>query len=499
VRTNRWLPSCALVLIAGIGAGAFGSPLTAGAAKQPSTTTATTAAPSVALRWKRCGSGLQCATLSVPLDYSRPNGPAIKLALNRRRAGSGKPVASLLVNPGGPGGSGLELVANASAQFPKKLLRRFDIVGWDPRGTGESAPVRCARNLDPVFHLDYSPDNAAEVAKLADTTKTLVGSCNTRSGTVLPHVSSLNTAQDMDRIRAALGEEKLTYLGYSYGTFLGALYANLFPSRVRALVLDGAIDPALSVEQVVIEQAQGLEKALALFFAHCKSDKSCAFYNGGDPAAAFDALAAKVDRSPIRGIGRRKLGPGEFDLGVTTPLYEGVDGWDALAPALAAAQDGDGSELMRFSDAYTGRHSDGTYDNSQPAFWAIGCIDSPNPQGTLAFEAAAARAAAVAPHFGASTMNLGIPCAFWPYPAVIQPGPIHAPGAPPILVVGTLDDPITPVAWAKALASELQSGHLLLTEGEGHSAFGRLNSCVDNHVIDYLTTLKLPPEGLVCK
>ena len=341
------------------------------------------------LRWKGCGDGLQCSTLQVPLDYSQPDGPKIKLALNRRRVGNGHPVAPLLVNPGGPGGSGLELWPTWSAQFPNKLLRRFDIVGWDPWGTGKSAPVYCAKNLDPVFHLDYSPDTPAEVGTLVGTTQTLVRSCQRNSGAILANVSSLNTARDMDRIREALGEQKLTYLGYSYGTFLGTLYAGLFPSRVRALVLDGAIDPALPVETVVIQQAQGLEKALGLFFTHCKSDRSCAFYNGGDPAAAYDALAAKIDRSPIPWIGKRKLGPGEFDLGVTTPLYDGVNGWDALGTPLAAAEDGDGSELMRFSDAYTGRRSDGTYDNSQPAFWAIGCIDSPNPQGAAAFEAAA--------------------------------------------------------------------------------------------------------------
>lgn len=450
------------------------------------------------LRWKSCGGRLQCATLSVPLDYSKPAGPTIKLALDRLRARNAHPVASLLVNPGGPGASGVDFVQGASSQFPARLLKNFDIVGWDPRGTGKSAPVRCAKNLDPVFHLDYSPDNPQEVTALVDGTKKLIASCQKASGSILPYVSSLNTARDMDRIREALGEDKLTYLGFSYGTFLGTLYANLFPTHVRALVLDGAIDPSLTAEQIATQQSEGLEKALNLFLARCAADKSCAFYNGGNPQKAFDALAAKIDRSAISANGKRKLGPGEFDLGVTTPLYDGVDGWDALAPALAAAQDGDGGELMQFSDAYTGRQSNGSYDNSQPAYWAIGCLDTPNPQGTDAFEAAAGRAAALAPHFGASTTNLGLVCAYWPYPAVIQPGPIRAPGAPPILVVGTMDDPITPVTWARALASQLDSGHLLLTQGEGHSAFGRLNSCVDTHVIDYLTSLTLPPDGLVC-
>ncbi|MFN8037554.1 MAG: alpha/beta hydrolase [Acidimicrobiia bacterium] len=434
----------------------------------------------------------------MPLDYSKPDGATIKLALNRRRASSGKPVTTLLVNPGGPGGSGLELVENASLQFPRRLLQTFDIVGWDPRGTGKSAPVRCTPKLDPVFHLDYSPDTPAEVDALAARTKQLVASCVKNSGKLLPHVSSLNTAQDMDRIRAALGEDELTYLGYSYGTLLGALYAEKFPTRVRALVLDGAVDPSLTVEQMNAEQSAGLETALQRFFEHCAGDRSCAFSNGGHPDRAFDAVARRVDRRPIAAGGGRTLGPGEFDIGVVTPLYEGVEGWDALAPALAAAQRGDGRSLMMFSDAYTGRKNSGRYDNSQPAYWAISCLDSPSPRGAAAFEALAARVAAKAPHFGASTANLGLACAFWPYPAVMQPGPIHAPGAPPILVVGTLDDPITPVAGARSLASQLESGHLLLTEGEGHSAFGRLNSCVDNHVIDYLATLKLPPEGTVC-
>jgi pimeloyl-ACP methyl ester carboxylesterase len=460
------------------------------------------AATRTKLSWTDCGSSdrTQCARLTVPLDYSKPRGRTIKLALEvNRTAKSSERVGYVVVNPGGPGASGLEMVDHASLYFPKKFLDQFDVVGWDPRGVGKSAPVECQRDLDSVFHVDYSPDTRAEQKKVEAVNKATVKQCVKHSHGVLPYVSSKNTARDMDRIRAALGERKLTYVGYSYGTYLGTLYADLFPKRVRALVLDGAIDPALSAATTAEQQGAGLDKALDGFFAECAANRSCAFYNDGHPAQAYDALAKSIDARPIDAGHGRRLGPGEFDIGVATTLYSGTQGWQYLASALADAQKGDGSALMDFSDSYVGRSSNGTYDNSQPAFWAIGCLDTPTiPRGSAGFEKTARAAATVAPHFGASTVYLGIICAYWPYGPVSRTGPIHAPGAPPILVVGTLDDPITPASWAQGLAKELDSGHLLLTQGEGHAAFGRLNDCVDEHVIDYLVNLTLPPAGLVC-
>lgn len=493
--TRRHRPRAAPALLSLLAVVSTGLPVTAAGAAPGSRP-----ALRASLTWRQCHSAtVQCATLRVPLDYAHPKGRQISLALERFRATTRRRVGSLLVNPGGPGASGLELAESARQVFPSKLLARFDIVGWDPRGVGKSAPVHCRRDLDPVFHLDYSPDTPGEEQALADASKQLAESCSKASGALLANVSSSNTARDMDRIRAALGEKKLTYLGFSYGTYLGTLYADRFPKRVRALVLDGAVDPALTAEQTAIQQAAGLDKALNAFFAECRAEKSCPFYSGGNPAKAYDQLVARVERQPLDGGGGRKVGPGEFDLGVATTLYAGREGWSLLAGALAEAQRGDGSALLEFSDEYVGRDASGNYDNSQPAFWSIGCLDTPSPAGVAGFEAVAKQAAAVAPHFGPSTVNLGLVCAFWPFPPVGKPGPIPAKGAPPILVVGTKDDPITPVAWAQGLAGELDSGHLLLTEGEGHSAFGRLNACVDNAVIAYLVSLKLPSDGLVCK
>ncbi len=301
---------------------------------------------------------------------------------------------------------------------------------------------------------------------------------------------------------AALGESKLTYLGFSYGTYLGSLYAELFPGRVRALVLDGAVDPTLSFAQSATQQAIGLDRALGMFLSECSADRSCAFHSGGDALGAYLKLEARVDKKAMDGGNGRKLGPGEFDIAVATPLYGGRPGWVDLSEALAEAANGNGAMLMEFFDSYVGRSGRGRrgqYDNSQPAFWAIGCLDLPSPRNASEFTEIAAEAAKVAPRFGASTVYLGIICSFWPYPPVGTNVPVTAKGAPPILVVGTLDDPITPASWSRGLASQLESGHLLLTEGEGHSAFGRLNACVDDHVMAYLVSLSLPPEGLVCK
>jgi pimeloyl-ACP methyl ester carboxylesterase len=449
------------------------------------------------VQWRRCGS-VQCATLDVPLDYERPDDEQTTLQLGRLAAG-GDRIGVLLVNPGGPGASGMELLPGARRLLPKKVRDRFDIVSWDPRGVGQSSPVRCLDDLDAFYAVDRSPDTAAEQEANVDAARELVQACKQRSGKILPHLSTLSSARDIDAIRAAMGEEQISFLGFSYGSLLGARYADLFPKRVRAMVLDGAIDPARSSEQVAIDQAVGFESNLRRFLDYCRTD-GCGFAEGGDPASAFERLRVATDAEPVfANIGgeNRILGPGEFDIGVVSALYAGRTNWDALGKALAQAAGGLGNALLAYSDRYTGRNDNGEYSNITAALYAIGCLDAPAPRSVAAVTRLAARAAKASPAFGEASTWLGLPCTFWPVEPEGRPEPIAARGAPPILVVGTRGDPATPYAWAVSLAQQLESGRLLTAPGDQHTAYGRGDDCVDDTINEYLLELAVA-DGVRC-
>jgi pimeloyl-ACP methyl ester carboxylesterase len=473
----------------------------AGATTHNSPATALSPATVPKLDWKSCSDGSECAKLTVPLDYEHPgNGKTMKVALLRVRATDRKNrIGSLLMNPGGPGAPGTKFARDFASILPDEITKRFDIVGFDPRGSGETSPVKCEDNLDGVFSADYSPDTPAERADLDTKLQQLAQSCEARSGDLLPYVSSESTVRDMDRIRQAVGDKKLTYVGYSYGTYLGTLYAKLFPKKVRALVLDGAIDPNLSAVEIGSEQAGGFERSLDAFLANCSANRRCPFYNAGNSAGAFDQLAAQIDAQPLAAGNGRTLGGGEFDLGVAQALYSGRAGYPQLEQALAAALRGDGARLLGLSDEYTGRHDDGAYDSSQPAFWAIGCRDGPAVGGPDAYEAAEPQFRAAAPRVGVALLNAGLICAYWPVPPVKNLAPIRVDGTPPILVIGTTNDPATPLKWAQGLAGELSSGVLLTAEGTQHTSFATAgNTCVDDKVTKYLVDLQPPPNDTKC-
>jgi pimeloyl-ACP methyl ester carboxylesterase len=450
------------------------------------------------LDWRECEGG-ECADLTVPLDYDDPDGPTIEVALVRARAlDPDERIGSLLVNPGGPGASGVEFVAFNSFIFPEAIRERFDIIGFDPRGAGDTAPVECTESLDDVLGQDYSPDSDQERAVLETAVEEFTQQCQEQNGDILPYVSSQDTVRDMDRIREAVGDEKLSYLGFSYGTYLGALYADFFPDRVRALALDGAVDPALSSLESNLEQAAGFERSLNAFFDDCAADDGCVFHNDGEPAAAYDALVAAIDADPPEADGRT-LSPNEFELGVAEPLYGGEEGWDALAEALAALAEGDPGLMFELSDSYTNRNDDGTHVGGilQP-FWAIGCVDSApigEPEDLPALDE---QFRAAAPRFGVTFLYSALMCSLWPAEPAPDPNPLDAPGAPPILVIGTSGDPATPFQWAESLAGVLDSGVLLASEGEQHLAYFS-NPCAQEIVDDYLIDLAVPAEGTRCE
>jgi pimeloyl-ACP methyl ester carboxylesterase len=453
-----------------------------------------------ALVWHRCGT-IQCATLAVPLDRAHPTGVQIQLHLARRPANHAR-LGVLLANPGGPGGSGIELVQQAHTFVNRSVLDRFDIVSWDPRGVGESSPVHCSADLDFFYAVDANGTDAATVRANAQASQRLVEGCRQASAKLLPYLATQDTVDDMDAIRAAMQVPKVDYLGFSYGTYIGALYAQKYPQRVRSMVLDGAIDPAVTYDASALAQSVGFERSFDAFLQWCRDDAACEFARGGDPRAAYDALmislAGESDPALVHGQ-HRSLGAGEASIGVLSALYSGRDGWEGLGHALNDAARGDGSALLALSDAYTGRQADGSYDNQTAAFYATVCLDGPAPHSIAAVTTLAKQAARAAPHFGASTVWSGLPCTYWPVAAQGKPAPIHAPGAPPIVVVGNTDDPATPYSGAQGLAGELRSGHLLTYVGEGHTAYGRGDACIDNAVDDYLISLKVPARGQRCR
>ncbi len=448
------------------------------------------------ITWTRCGS-IQCASLSVPLDWARPGGRHITLALARHPA-SGHRIGVLLTNPGGPGASGVDFLRDATTVFPREVVRAFDIVSWDPRGVGRSAPVRCDTNLDGFYAVDRDPHTPAEVRANVDAARGFVATCARDSGDLLAHVSTTASADDLDAIRAAMGESTITFVGFSYGTLLGALYAQRHGQHVRAMVLDGAVDPSRSYADSTVDQAHGFEGALDEFLASCAA---CGFTHGEEPRQAFDTFVRRVRAHPITGTlagEQRTLGPGELDIAVASALYAGKAGYDELAAALADGVGGRPQALLELADQYTERSTGGRYSNETAALYAIACIDAPSPRAVGAVRQIADRAERDAPFFGASTAWLGLPCTFWPVPPVQPVAPVHARGTPAIVVVGTTGDPATPYGWARSLARQLGDARLLTYEGAGHTAYGRGNACVDRAVDAYLLHSVVPSAGTVC-
>lgn len=466
----------------------------------PPATTATSGPPSVApkpaaLAWKGCGSGFQCATLTVPLDPAKPALGTVGIAITRHRATGGSRIGSLLVNPGGPGASAVDFVKDSYSSYPKTLRDHFDIAAFDPRGVGHTAPVRClsTSQLDAYFHLDPVPDTAAEKQALAAGNKKLTDGCEARSARILPYVNTRIVAQDMDRVRAALGDAKLTYLGYSYGTAIGASYLDQFPTHVRAMVLDGALDPTTSWDQLLAGQSKGFDVALDAFLANCQKT-DCAFRRAvsGDLGKAYDALAAKVEQHDLPGSGSRTVGPDEFQLGVGAGLYSRGNGWPAIAQGLADAEHGDGRLLLELNDSYLDRSSSG-YANTDEANFAVNCVDRPWPRTEQPYYDLAAQVGKSYPRFGPAIALSGIGCATWPVAAQGTPHAVSGKGSPPIVVIGTTRDPATPYVWAQSLAKQLDNGILLTHEGDGHTVFrvGAPN-CIIRPVDDYFVSLRAP-------
>ena len=477
----------------------------------PTTTTAAPApapAPPVTspggLRWTACGP-LQCASLAVPRRYADPGGATLALALARRPARTpAARIGSLLINPGGPGDSGVDDLPGELRSLTATLQNRFDIVTWDPRGVERSAPVHCSDpNAKPAPSsggdggggsvLDPAPTDDAGKKALADAYRAGGEACLKWSGDLLRDVGTDATVEDLERIRIALGEDKLTFIGHSAGTLLGAVYADRYPQRVRAFVLDGPIDPSLTLDQMTRAQAAGFEGALRSFFVWCDGTATCPWRPANpDRTAAFIALMDRVRQQPLQASGNRIVGVDTFVSGTMSRLTARSK-WPSLGDALAAAERGDGSPLATLASTYQNAGASNAADARQ----SILCLDHPAPTNPDNYPALAEASKADAPVFGPVFTWAALSCGMWPVPPTLTPKPTRAAGSPSILVVGTTGDPATPQGWARALAGQFEHGVLVLRQGAEHVAY-YYSACVRAIVDRYVVNGQPPASGTVC-
>lgn len=485
------------------------------------------------LQWTDCGGGFQCATAQVPLDYRQPLGQTIFIALIRQSAlDPSNRIGSLFINPGGPGGSGVDAVRAVAQFFPQELQARFDIVGFDPRGVGLSTPVQCfataADQQTFLASLPAFPVTRTEETAFINAFAQFDAACAVRNRTMLAHMSTANADRDMDLLRQAVGDEKLTYLGVSYGTYLGATYANLFPDRVRAVVLDGAIEP---VEWATgrgsegrrlpfstrLRSDDGAEKTLNQFLALCQQagPTLCPFATvtegtdaqGGDPRDKFDELMARLLEKPV--VFSTPVGPFTVTYADAVSLTLGALYAPIIWPLLGVVL----QELWLASGGGTGGGADvrslqlqlalspvaQPYNNSFDASAAIACADTDNPRSPSAWPRAARQADSRAPFFGSAWTWVSIPCAQWQVSdSGRYTGPWNRPTANPILVVGNFFDPATRYESAVSLTHLLASARLLTLDGWGHTATFK-SACIDNATTRYLVDGTLPPVGTICK
>ena len=456
--------------------------------------------------WVDCGDGFQCADVHAPLDWSEPEaGETIRLRLVKQPATGGAAIGTLFVNPGGPGASGAEYVRNGiDYAVGTPLQRAYDVIGWDPRGVGASSPVTCFDAADMDTYLFGVSDSTAErgsdewIAEAVESSRRFGEACSEGTGALLAHVDTASTVRDLDMLRQIVGDPKLNYLGYSYGTHIGARYAELFPEQVGRLVLDGVLDPTVSEAEVIREQTIGFEAALRSYVTACLGSRDCPVSGTVDEGMAqIGDLLDGVNAAQLVGSDGRTLTSSVFLTAIVTPLYA-ESNWGYLNTLFETVAEGNADVAFALADSYYSR-ADGTYlDNSTEAFQAINCLDYPNEIDPDRMREQAAELERLAPTIGRFQGFGDVSCAGWPVRGESARAPVHGLGADPILVVGTTGDPATPYTWAKSLAQQLDSGVLLTLEGEGHTAYGQ-GSCIDREVERYLLEGVVPAAGTVCR
>jgi len=452
------------------------------------------------VEWTDCGSNFDCTRVEVPMDYDDPAGETIEIAVKRFNHTGDAAVGTMFVNPGGPGGSGIEMVEATTSYFSRTLQDSFDIIGFDPRGVGESHGVRCFDDAQleewysKVYDLDTDEgweDYVADATAYGE-------ACLENTGPLMEHLDTVSAARDLDILRGVVGDDTLTYLGFSYGTFLGATYADLFPDRAGRLVLDGAVDPALGYAEIAAGQNVGFERAYRSYLEDCLGGSRCPFTGTVDEA--WDRTVAMLDELEATPLETEDPDRPATDATLISAIILAMYSpawWPTLTSALTQALDGDGSQLLLMADYAAERDEDGHYPEDEGAFRLIDCLDYPV---TLDREEITANADALAeandlfgPYLGYGEVG----CATLPFQSSAERVPIVAETAPPIVVIGTSRDPATPYEWAESLADQLASGVLLSYDGDGHTAYGSTD-CIDEAVDAFLVEGTVPPDGLQC-
>ena len=450
--------------------------------------------------WKSCRQDFQCATLAVPIDYTNLSTGTFEVALLKYEARTSKKLGSLIVNPGGPGGSGVDYAYAAEYIFSPAILDRYDIVGFDPRGVSRSAPIRCLsdKELDVNNNSDTKPDNEAEFQQILQDTKKYVEKCKDKNK-YLNSYGTANVARDLDILREALGDKQLNYMGKSYGTYLGYLYAQFFPEKVGRVVLDGAVDPSISNFQQTLTQAVGFDQAFTSFAADCTKRKSCTLSQDKDAAIAemqqlFSQAANKA--LPTK-KSERALSESMMVLGTASAMYDSQTGWPQLRRAIAEAQKGYGDIFLRLADVYTGRQNDGSYPNNEFDSGAvIDCLDFNEARTVDQIRRDAKAFEAKAPLFGPYLAYGGLTCKFFNQDSEVTISPTST--DTPIVIIGTTGDPATPYEWAKGLSKLLTNSVLISLTGEGHTGQGRGSICIDGAVDRYYLKSEIPNKKLRC-
>ena len=459
------------------------------------------------LKWKTCYETFKCSELLVPVDYSDLKVGTMKISVLKYSAQEQKKkLGSIVVNPGGPGGSGVDYAYNAEYLFSPDILDRYDIVGFDPRGVARSAPITCfnGEETDANYAADTKPDNQSELDTSVADSKAFIAKCQERTK-YLEYYSTANAARDMDLLRAALGDDHLNYMGKSYGTYMGTLYAQLFPDKVGRMVLDGAVDPSISDFQSIKAQAVGFDLALDAFIKDCEKDIDCPLPNNPDEAKTFilnlyhsAATTPLPQRKPNRGDDRVAT-ESLLVIGTASALYDSVDGWPQLRQAFTEAKDGYSDAFMKLVDQYTGRQADGTYaDNEFDAGAVIDCLDFKDPRSIDQMTADVPAMTEAAPIFGPYLAYANLTCAFFPQPKNKTAVKSSIATTNPMIVIGTTRDPATPYEWSVALHKILTNSKLLTYNGDGHTGQGRGNACIDDAVDAYYLRGTLPKTGLSC-
>ena len=458
-----------------------------------------------------------CAVITVPLDYANPKGETISIAVKKRAATGGHAQGALFINPGGPGDSGVSFAERAGNAFSPDLLNAYDIIGFDPRGVGSSTAITCSSDDDSSSSTaepstsagaTASPSAGTEASggesyeEWAESTRQsfqeLTEQCasHTEPAALLDHVDTVSAARDLDILRALAGQEKLNYLGFSYGTYLASVYAETFPGNTGRMVLDGAIDPSLSLAEQGLGQAKGFEQALRTYVDYCQNSTGCPLSGGTDAGVQqIRDLITPANSTPLAtGDPNRTVTGADIVTALSEYLYTTEQNWEPLNKALdQAINHRDGSAFVASEEQETSSKDDGG-----GAFQAVTCLDYPVEGDKTTWAAQYEQAKREAPVFADSAVGMDLVCSVWGHNGTRKPAQIHARGAAPILVVGTTGDPATPYAWSKSLAEQLDSGQLLTWEGNGHTAYGGDASCVNDAVDAYLISGTMPKKGLTC-